>query len=65
MKYVPQSATKNLRKTLVFMWNNALPEKFNFCFFEDFTSTDKILISKKDWALGKISMKFWAFTDMF
>ena len=36
-----QSFTKYLRQTLVFMRNNALREKFNFCFQEIFTSTDK------------------------
>ena len=33
-----QSFTKYLRLTLVFMWNTALREKFNFCFQEFFVS---------------------------
>ena len=32
----PQSFTKHLRTTLVFMWNSALRQKFNFCISEDF-----------------------------
>ena len=31
-----QPWAKHLRKTLVFMWNSALQEKFNFCFQEVF-----------------------------
>ena len=34
--YKLQSLTKYLRLTLVFMWNNALRAKFNFCFFQGF-----------------------------
>ena len=34
--FVLQSFTKYLRQTLVFMWNSALPEKFNSCFPGDF-----------------------------
>ena len=36
---------KYLRLTLVFTWNIALREKFNFCFEELFASIKKILIS--------------------
>ena len=32
-----QSSTKYLRLTLVFMWNSALQEKFNFCFSRVFS----------------------------
>ena len=32
----PQSFTKHLRPTLVFMWNSVLRQKSNFCFSEDF-----------------------------
>ena len=31
-----QSFTKYLRQALVFMWNSALPEKFDLCFSGDF-----------------------------
>ena len=31
-----QSFTKHLRPTLVFMWNSALRQRFNFCISEDF-----------------------------
>ena len=31
----PQSLTKHLRSTLVFMWNGALWQKFNCCISED------------------------------
>ena len=31
-----QSFTKYLRQIIVFMWNSALRENFNFCFSEDF-----------------------------
>ena len=31
-----QSFTKYLRLTLVFIWNSALREKFNFCFLKGF-----------------------------
>ena len=31
-----QPFTKYLRQTLVFIWNSALREKFNFCFWRDF-----------------------------
>ena len=36
MLYKPQSFTKHLRLTLIFMWNCALREKFNFCFLRVF-----------------------------
>ena len=39
-----QSLTKYLRLTLVFMWNKALREKFNFCFSRIFASMYKIFI---------------------
>ena len=35
LMYNRQSFTKYLRQTLVFMWDNALREKFNF-YFSDF-----------------------------
>ena len=40
----PQSFAEYLRLTLVFMWNSALPEKFDFCFSRDFAVINKILI---------------------
>ena len=39
-----QSFTKYLRLILVFMWNNAQREKFNFFFQEFFASFDKTFI---------------------
>ena len=39
-----QPFTKYLRLTLVFLWNSALREKFNFCFSRVFASIDKISI---------------------
>ena len=33
--YLPKSFTNYLRQTLVFTCNNALQEKFNFCFSGD------------------------------
>ena len=32
----PQSFTKYLRQTLIFMWNSALRGEFNFCFSGEF-----------------------------
>ena len=39
-----QSFTKYLRLALVLMQNNALPEKFSFCFLEFFPIINKIFI---------------------
>ena len=42
----PQSFTKCLRQTLVFMWNKEKRESFNFCFFSSvlLVSTKKIFL---------------------
>ena len=39
-----QSCKKYIRKTLVFMWNSTLREKFNFCFSIVFVRIAKVLI---------------------
>ena len=60
----PQSWAKYLRQTLVFMWNSALREKFNFYFFRSFLLVlTKFSFWKNDWALGYNSIKFWNYSD--
>ena len=67
----PQSFKKYLRPTLVFMWNNALRQKFNFSFGKSsisvfqkiFASTDKIFILGG--GIGNNSMNIWHFPDIF
>ena len=39
-----QSFTRNLRQTLVFMWNSKIRESFNFYFQQFFTSINKFFI---------------------
>ena len=59
---VLQPFTKCSRQTLVFMWNSALRENFNFCFSGFFLLVlTKLSIQGEDWALGKNSMQlfFW------
>ena len=59
-----QSFTKYLRLTLVFMWNSAPWEKFNFLFFKGFLLVlTKLLFWQKDWALDYHSMEFSHFPD--
>ena len=52
----PQSFKNYLRHSLIFMWNSAIHEEFNFCFYEIFTSSDKIFISE-----GGLSTRKWFF----
>ena len=59
-----QSFTKYMILTLVFMWNSALREKFDFFFQEIFTSVNKIPFWLEDWALGYYSLKFRLYTDI-
>ena len=64
-KLILQSLTKYLIQNLVFIWNSALREKFNFYFSAVFASIDKIFILG-----GKIGtrlynfIKFWEFPDI-
>ena len=60
-----RSITKHLRQTLIFMWNSALREKFNFCFSWDFyLEHTSYSFREEDWALGIYSVKFWDFPDI-
>ena len=60
-----QSFTKYLRQTLVFKWDSALWEKFDFCFFRRFLLVLPTFSSwEEDWALRNNSMKFWDFPDI-
>ena len=60
-----QTFTKYLRQTLVFMWNSALREKFNFYFCKSFLLVlTKFSFWQEDWALGYHSMKFRLFPDI-
>ena len=60
-----QLFTKNLRVTLVFMWNNALRGKFNFYFTKSFLLVlTKFSFSQEDWALGYYSLNFLEFPDI-
>ena len=56
-----QSFTGYLRLTLVFMWNSALREKFNFSFLVVFK---KLSFWQGEWALGYHCMKFRHFSDL-
>ena len=61
-----QSFTKYLRQTLVFTWDSALWEKFDFCFFRRFLLVLTIFSSwEEDWALRNNSMKFRDFPEIF
>ena len=57
-----QSWTKYLIQTLVFAWNRALGEKFNFRSF--LLVLGKISFWHEDWTLGYNSMKFGDFLDI-
>ena len=68
-----QPWTKYLRKAVVFIWNSAAWEKFNFFFhqyylivFDSFfiVFDTKILFWEEGWALGYNSMNFWYFPDI-
>ena len=60
----PQSFTRYLR-SLVFMSNSALREKFNFCFFKSFLLVlIKFLFWQEDWAPGYHSMTFRHLPDI-
>ena len=61
----PQSFKKHLRPTLVFMWNSALRQKFNFCFSVRFLLVlTKFSFWEGDWGLGNNSMKIWHVCDI-
>ena len=61
----PQSFTRYLRLSLVFMSNSALQEKFNFCFFKSFLLVlNKFLFWQEDWAPGYHSMTFRHLPDI-
>ena len=49
----PQSFTRYLRPTLVFMWNSTLRQKFNFYPSEAFASIDKGFISRGGLSTGQ------------
>ena len=60
-----QALTKYLRKSLVFMWNSALWEKFNFYFQRVFLLVlTKFSFWEEDWALGHTFMKFWHHSEL-
>ena len=54
---------KNKRQTLVFIWNSALREKFNFSYFI-LASNEKMFMLTLTWALVYNSSKFWDFPDI-
>ena len=56
-----QSFTKYSRQTLVFMWNSALREKFNFSFLRNFYYHWQ----NSHLAIGNISMKLLDFPDIY
>ena len=58
-----QSFTKYLKQILVFRWNSALREEFNFFFSGVLVSIKKISFWRKNWALGYNSMKFLDFPE--
>ena len=60
----PQSFTKYLRQTLIFMSNSALRGKFNFCFSGYFYYDWQKFDSGGGRELGSNSMKFWDFPDI-
>ena len=60
-----QSFTKYLRRTLVFIWNSKLREKFNFCFSRDvLLALTKFSFFQEELELGYHSMKFRHFSDI-
>ena len=59
MSHMPQSFTKDLKRALVFMWNSALRQKFNFSFSRAFASINKIFI-----LAGGQDTKFRRFPDI-
>ena len=61
-----QSFTIYLRINLVFMWNSALWEMFNFCFLRDFLPVvTKFSFWHEDWTLGYYSTTFRNFPHIF
>ena len=60
-----QPPTKYLRKTLVFMWNSVLREKFDFYFQGVFLLVlTKFSFWEEDWAIGYNSMEFWHYSEL-
>ena len=58
----PQSVTKYLRLTLVFMWNSVPREEFN-CNFSGLGKTSKSLKILWNWLSGKFSFAFYVFIN--
>ena len=59
-----QSWTGYMRQTLVFVWNSAIRENFNFYFQQFPTGIGEFWVWGEGWALGYNSMKFWDFPDL-
>ena len=57
-KDCPQSWTKYLKQTLVFMWNRTLPETFISIFQEFIASIEKVLFWEEDLLIFQIFLKY-------